>query len=203
MKQSNGCKHLLVALKIFSNMRLYTSLTFILLLSCFSINAQVFPDLDKSPLDFAYYPDNFAHDRQPGDEAIIRVIYGRPQMRDREVFGAMVPYGEVWRTGANEATEIKIYKDITIGGKKLSAGTYSLFTIPNEKSWEIIFNEDLDYWGAYSYNKSKDVLRIKGQTSSLTKNVEAFTIHFEKTTENSGVMRFAWEKTLVEIPFTH
>ncbi len=165
-----------------------------------AVNAQSFRKIDKSPLDVAYLPDNFAHDRKDGEKAIIKVYYSRPQKKDREIFGAKVPYGKVWRTGANEAVELKAFQDISIGGKKLKAGTYSLFTIPGENEWTIIINSDLDYWGAYSYQEKNDVLRIKVQAISNSKVVEAFSIQLKDKGNNSAVMRLAWDKTIVEIP---
>src|SRR5688572_27740688 len=89
---------------------------FIASLSCV---AQTFRGLDKSPLDIAYFPDHFAHDRKEGQKAMVKVVYSRPYKNNREVFGTLVPYGKVWRTGANEATEIKFYEDATVGGKKI------------------------------------------------------------------------------------
>ncbi len=106
------------------------------------------------------------------------------------------------RTGANEATEIKFYQDVTLAGKKVKAGTYSLFTIPGEKEWIIILNNDLDYWGAYTYNQKNDVIRIKAPATDLATPVESFTIQFEKKGDKEGVMQFAWDKTLVNVPFT-
>ena len=165
-----------------------------------SASAQSFRGLDRSPMDMAYLPDNFAHDRQAGDKAIIRVIYSRPQKKGRELFGKKLPYGKVWRLGANEAPEIKIYQDITLGGKQLAAGTYSLFALIGETEWELILNSDLDYWGAYSYDKGKDVLRAAAPVKSLDQVVEAFSIQFEETGENQATMRLAWDQTMVELP---
>jgi hypothetical protein len=176
----------------------------VLLASSLWINtlpAQDFRGPDKSPMDMAYYPDNYAHDRKADEQAIIRVIYSRPQKKGREIFGTLIPYGKVWRTGANENTEIKLYKDAMINGKKLSAGTYSLFTIPGEKDWTIIFNADLDYWGSYSYDEAKDVLRIKVTTQKLTNALEDFSIRFTGSGANDALMRLGWENTLVEVPF--
>ena len=104
---------------------------------CFGllVSAQSFRGLDRSPLDMAYFPDNFAHDRGAEDKAIVRVIYSRPQKKGREIFGNKVPYGKVWRTGANEAPELKVYQDITLSGKEVKAGTYALFTLPGENEW--------------------------------------------------------------------
>jgi hypothetical protein len=173
---------------------------FILLFAGTSV-AQKLRAIDKSPMDMAYYPDNFAHDRKAGDKAIIRVTYGRPTKNGRVIFGQLVPYNAVWRTGANEATEIKLYEAIELAGQKVKAGSYALFTIPGEKEWTIILNSDLDYWGAYSYNASHDVLRITAPVIALTETVENFTIQFEKKGVNEGVMKLAWDNTLVTVPF--
>lgn len=161
--------------------------------------AQDFRALDQSPLDIAYFPDHFAHDRKPGDEAVARVTYSRPQANGREVFGGLVPYGEVWRTGANEAPEIKFYRDVTIGGQSLPAGTYSLFTIPGEDEWTVIFNEALDYWGAYRYDEGKDVLRATAPTETLDKPEEAFVIQFAAGEGNTAVMHLAWGDTVASL----
>lgn len=167
------------------------------------VDAQSFKGLDKSPLDMAYFPNNFAHDRKEGDKAVIRVIYSRPQKKNREVFGKMVRYNKVWRTGANEATEIKLYQEVTFAGKKLAEGTYTLFTIPNEDQWEVIFNKALDYWGAYSYNQSEDVLRVSAKVGKASKEIEAFSISFSNEGDGKGVMQMGWDKTVVSVPFTY
>ncbi len=167
-----------------------------------AVVAQKLRAVDKSPMDMAYYPDHFAHYRKGEDKAMIRVTYSRPPKNTREVFGKLVPYNKVWRTGANEAPEIKFYKDVELAGKKVKAGTYSLFTIPGEKEWTIILNSDLDYWGAYSYQDKNDVLRVTAPVSSLSDNVENFTIQFESKGGNNGVMKLAWDKTVVAVPFT-
>ena len=119
-------------------MKITLTLASILFLFSNAAISQSFRTPDKSPVDIAYLPDNFAHDRKFAPErnlpssAVIKVIYGRPQMKGREVFGSLVPYGEVWRTGANEAAEITIFQDVKIGGKKLKAGSYAMFSIPNK-----------------------------------------------------------------------
>lgn len=172
----------------------------VLILFCNASFAQPFTGADKSAMDMAYYPANFAHDRKPGDKAVIRVTYSRPQKNDREIFGKLVPFDKVWRTGANEATEIKFYKDVELAGKKVKAGSYSLFTLPGEKEWTIILNSDLDYWGAYSYNEKHDVLRVTAPVSQMDSAVEAFTIQFENKGEKQAVMKLAWDKTVVDVP---
>lgn len=170
------------------------------LLSSVSV-AQSFAGVDKSPMDMAYFPNNFAHDRKPGEKAYVRVTYGRPQKNGREVFGKLVPYGKVWRTGANESSEIKFYQDIELGGKPVKAGSYSLFSIPGEKEWTIILNKDLDYWGAFKYNEKNDVLRVTAPVSAVDNTVEHMTVQFENKGEKQGVMKIAWDKTVVEVPF--
>lgn len=167
------------------------------------VTAQSFTPLDESPMDAAYFPDNFAHDRESDQKAIIKVYYSRPHKKGRETFGGIVSYNKIWRTGANEAIEFKAYQDISIGEKDLKAGTYSLFTIPGKTEWTIIINSDLDYWGAYSYDKKNDILRITVPVGTLTKELEAFSIRFEDTQNNSAVMRIGWDKTLVEVPIKY
>ena len=165
--------------------------------------SQPFAKLDKSPMDMAYFPNNFAHDRKGNDKAIIRVTYSRPAKNGRELMGKLVPYGKVWRAGANEATEIKFYQDVELAGKKVKAGTYSLFTIPGEKEWTIILNSDLDYWGAYSYKESSDVVRVNAPAVKSDTAVENFAIQMDKKTDHDGVMKLAWEQTVVEVPFKY
>lgn len=167
------------------------------------LSAQSLRGLDKSPLDNAYFPDNFSHDRSEGEVAIVRVTYSRPQKKDREIFGKKVAYGKVWRTGANEATEIKVYQDIQLDGKALAAGTYSLFTLPGKTEWEIILNSDLDYWGAYRYNADNDVLRLTVPARTSETVVEAFTIQFKADGDGKANMILAWDKTRVEVPITY
>jgi hypothetical protein len=176
-----------------------------LLISCsttFAL-AQSFRKSDKSPMDMAYFPDNFAHDRADGDEAVVRVTYSRPYKKDRVVFGGIVPFDKVWRAGANEAPEIKVYKDIIIRGKTLKAGSYALFTIPGKDSWTVIFSSDLDRWGAYSYNEAHDVLHVTASVKSADAEIEQFSIQFSDGGEGKGTMQFAWDTTIAEVGFSY
>ena len=165
--------------------------------------AQEFRGLDDSPMDRAYLPDNFAHDRKDGQSAIIRIDYSRPQKKGREVFGGIVKYNKIWRLGANEATEIKVYEDIAIGGKPLKPGTYSMFAIPAKDSWTIILSSDLDYWGHYSYNKDHDVLRVETPVLKSDKLVEAFSIQFEDLEDGNAAMYIAWDMTMVKLEISY
>ena len=156
--------------------------------------AQKFPGPDASPADIVYFrPDG------RNAEPLIKVIYGRPSKKGRIMLGDVEPYGKVWRTGANETTEIKLYRDITFGDKTLKAGTYSLYTIPDKNEWTIIFNSKLDTWGAYAYDESMDVARIKVPAGKTNSEVEVFTIMFDGK-DDKAVMMLAWETTLVKIP---
>ncbi|MBN8825624.1 MULTISPECIES: DUF2911 domain-containing protein [unclassified Spirosoma] len=181
----------------------------LLLSFAFSTEAQSLRGLDKSPMDMAYYPDDFAHDRKfapakVGDKVYARVTYSRPAKNGREVFGKLIPYGKVWRVGANEATEIKFFTDATIQGKKIKAGVYSLYAIPTETEWTIILNSDLDQWGAYSYKPELDVLRVTASVKKTENVVENFTVQFKKAkdTPTESIMMLAWDNVQVDIPIT-
>ncbi|MBT1700955.1 DUF2911 domain-containing protein [Fulvivirgaceae bacterium PWU4] len=176
--------------------QLVVAMMFVAVFSEFA-NAQKLPGLDPSPADIAYF-------RPDGRESVpvIRVIYGRPQKKGRTMLGDKEPFGKVWRLGANEATEIKLYKDVTFGDKKVSAGTYTLYAIPTKDEWTLIFNTKLDTWGAYSYDESKDVARIKVPTGKTDSEVEAFTIAFDGS-GGTGKMALAWENTLVTVPLKY
>jgi hypothetical protein len=161
------------------------------------ISAQKYSGLDKSPHDITYYRT------ERSAPPLIKVLYGRPQKKKRTIFGdgGIVSYGDIWRTGANEATEITFYKDVTFGGKPLKAGTYTLFTIPGTKEWTIILNSDLDVWGAYSYNKNKDALRVKVPATTAANSIEALSIAF-KEVEDGVHLNLAWDMVRVAIPIT-
>lgn len=178
---------------------------------CFNTatEAQKLRGLDKSPMDMAYYPDDFAHDRKfapakVGDKVFARVTYSRPARNGRDVFGKLTPYGKVWRVGANEATEVKFFTDATIQGKKIKAGVYSLYVIPTETEWMLIFNSDLDQWGAYSYKQDLDVLRVTAPVKKSEELIENLTIQFKKAGDkvNESSMIIAWDNTQVEVPVT-
>lgn len=104
--------------------------------------------------------------------AKVTIDYGAPAARGRAIFGDLVPYNEVWRTGANEATTIELSEDLMIEGETLSAGKYALFTIPGEESWTIIFNKEADQWGAYDYDEAEDALRVEVTPQALEENVD-------------------------------
>ena len=156
--------------------------------------AQKLPELDQSSADIAYLRENGRR-----TAPVIKVVYGRPQKKGRTMLGDKEPYGTLWRTGANETTEIRLFKDVTFGDKLIPAGTYSLYSIPDKTEWTIIFNSKLDTWGAYEYDQTKDVARIKFPSTKTDAEVEAFTIAFDGG-NGTGTMILAWENTSVKIP---
>lgn len=125
------------------------------------------------------------------DGTKVSIVYCRPSARGRKMLGEKEPYGQVWRTGANEATTIEFDKPVTIEGKALPAGKYSLFSIPGEAEWTIIFNKDPKQWGAYKYKESDDALRVTVKPSKAD-FTETFTIALEKNGVN-----LKWENTSV------
>lgn len=130
-------------------------------------------------------------------DAYVKIVYSQPHKRDRKVFGGLVPFGEVWRLGANEATEITLTQDLMIDGNKLEAGTYSMYAVPEQDQWTIIFNSALGEWGHYNYNEDQDVLRVDVPTSETEETYEPFTIMFN---EAGTELIMAWEDTKVTVP---
>ncbi len=137
----------------------------------------------------------------------VEISYSQPSKKGREIFGSVatndkakkvVPYGQIWRTGANEATEIEISKDVTIAGKALKAGKYSLFTIPDENTWTIIFNSKIAMWGL-NYDEKSDVLRVEVPAILRDEVLEKFTISFGEA-EGGADMMLEWDKTKVSVP---
>ena len=163
----------------------------LLLLSAHNSFAQEAIKPRPSPLAIASsrYKDNY-----------LKIVYSQPHKKGREVFGTLVPYGVVWRTGANEATELTFTKDILINGTLMKAGTYSLFTIPEKDNWTIILNSELGLWGAYNYNSKMDVLRFQAPVQVL-KDVlyEPFTIVIDPKSDKAEII-LLWDTTKISIP---
>ena len=154
--------------------------------------AQKFSGLDKSPMDAALFPPK-------GKTAkTIKVIYSRPQLKGRSLSELAKP-GVVWRTGANESSEITFYTDVKFGDADVKAGSYSLFTIPGDGEWTVILNSKLNEWGAYSYDESADVARIKAKVTTDGKSLEEFSIAF-KEVDGGAHMVMGWDKTRVAVP---
>lgn len=130
----------------------------------------------------------------------VEVTYSRPAAKGRKVFGDLVPFDKLWRTGANAATLIKFSEPVEIAGKKIDTGTYALYTIPGTESWQIILNKGVKNWGVDGYKESEDVLKFSVVPSRLGEKMENFTILFDAVTPSSCEMYIVWEKTMVAIP---
>ena len=167
-------------------------LTFICLLSL-SVNAQV-----ESP-----QPSTSQTVNQTVGLTHIELSYSRPSMRERNIFGELVPYGKMWRTGANKNTTISFDKDVIIGSKEVKAGTYAIFTKPNAQSWEIYFYSDTSNWGIPSvWENEKVVASVKANVIVMPTEVETFTISFDAISNDKANLGFRWDQTYVTVPIS-
>lgn len=160
------------------------------------------PALDKSPMDASYYPTSFPllkiRDKVT-TPLTVKLIYSRPQLKGRAMFGELVPYTQVWRMGANEASEIEFFQDVVIGGKKIKKGEYSIYAIPEPTEWTIIINTENDIWGSFKYEESKDIVRVKVPVTTIANSVESFTIYFSEAKDGCNLVA-AWDKVMVKLP---
>ena len=129
----------------------------------------------------------------------IEIVYSRPGVKGRPIFGGLVPYGQVWRTGANNATKITFSTPVKLNGAEIPAGTYALFTIPGETEWTIIINKGAAQWGAFQYNETNDLVRVKATPLKLAEPVETFTIEINDIRDESATLNLTWEKTRVPV----
>jgi len=176
------------------NIKIYTIIIGLstLLILTKGVNAQSFDSLDTDPHDIVYYRSGKMGLPQ------VKVVYGRPEAKDQKVFGSQVPFGKIWITGGDESTEIKFYQDVMFGNKFVKAGTYVLYTIPDENYWTIILNKKTDTYGICFYDPKEDVAKLEVPTMKGDM-VESFSIGF-KTQEYGSQMVLGWAKTRVNIP---
>jgi len=161
-------------------------------------------ELDKSPMDMSYWPANYPLLKMSGKAKafpIARVIYGRPLKNGRAIFGGIVKYNELWRLGANEATEIEFFSNVKIGGKSLAKGRYTVYCIPHENKWTLIISKDNYVWGSFTYDSKKDVLRADADIDRNTEPVEAFTIYFEETKMGANMI-ILWDDIRAVLPIS-
>lgn len=130
----------------------------------------------------------------------IELTYSRPSIKGRKIFGELVPFNKLWRTGANAATKIVLSEPVEIGGKRLDTGTYVLYTIPGIDTWEVIVNKGLKNWGIDGYKETEDVVRFKVEPAKMKKKLETFTMEFSDVTSETCSLDIKWEKTSVTIP---
>jgi len=127
------------------------------------------------------------------------IDYSRPSKKGRPIFGGLVPFGEVWRTGANTATKITFSTPVKMNGTEVPAGTYALFTIPGEKEWTIILNKGVGQWGSFQYDAKGDVARVKTQARKWDHHVETFLIEFNDIRDDSATLNLVWDDTVVPV----
>ncbi len=131
------------------------------------------------------------------DEGYMKIVYSQPHLRGRQMVGKEVPYGQVWRVGANEATELFATAEFEIAGMDVKPGAYSVFAIPNQDKWTLILNKSLGQWGAYSYDEKMDVARAEAQVQKADKTYEAFTMWFGADGKS---LNLAWGDSMVSFP---
>jgi hypothetical protein len=184
-------------------MKSFISMAFFL--ASFSLHAQVKQiEPDKSPMDMSYWPNNYPILKMNGkakDIPVARVIYSRPLKNGRTIYGNIIKYGDVWRLGANEATEIEFFSNVKIGGKLVTKGRYTMYYIPYENKWTLVINRDIYIWGLYSYNRQKDVIRKDIDLEKISDPVESFTMYFEETRIGANLI-IAWDDTKASLPIT-
>lgn len=190
-------------MQILPNMKKIAALFVAVLVPLTALFAQTdFPPVDKSPMDMSYYPTGFPvlKIEDKVTEAVqARVVYSRPQKSGRVIFGGLVTYGEVWRLGANEATEIEFFKSVRIGGKRIPKGRYTLYAIVNENTWTMILNKEIDTWGAFKYNMKKDIVRLDVPVQKNSPALESLSMVFENATDGYRLV-IGWDNIKVALP---
>ncbi len=158
----------------------------------FNVNAQI-----DTP-----QPSPFAKVEQKVGLTDVSIEYSRPNMRGRTIFGDLVPYGKMWRTGANKNTMVTFSDDVTIGGSELKAGSYAIFVTPSEKSWDVVFYSDTENWGTpRTWDDTKVAAKVTADVYGIPMPIETFTISFDDLTNDSAIIGLMWEKTYVGVKF--
>lgn len=175
-----------------------------------SVNDSITLSIDKSPMDMIYFPDDYPKQKMITPDLanpVARVIYSRPQKNGRNIFAdssvtqnVIQQYGQEWRLGANEATEIEFFKPVSINGKTLATGRYIMYCMPYSDKWKIIFNENLYSWGLH-IDKTKDIAQIELPVIKNNIQIEYFTMLFQKATYGCNLV-MAWGDIKVVLPVT-
>jgi len=171
-----------------------------------SMNPIQFEEMDVSPMDQVDYPASSAYknylkaDELENSDPKIKVIYSRPQKKDRKIFGELLEYGKVWRVGSNESTEITFFQNVTIQGNEVRRGTYNLYAIVNQDSWDIILNTDRPAWGPPNRDESKDVLTVTVPVKMDSEDLEILNLKFEEQGADAVDLLIAWEKHRARLP---
>lgn len=185
----------------------FTIICLLLVASLGQLNAQdiEFPSMDKSPMDMAHYPgasayQNYLDEDNPDRRQIIKVLYSRPQVKGREIFGDLVPYGEDYRLGANEATEITFFQSVEIGGTLVPRGTYTIFAEPYPNQWIIKISKERFIGGSANRDASQDIATVPVAVEYTADHREYFTFGFQKIDENNVDMVIAWDNVRTRLP---
>ncbi|MBC7948373.1 MAG: DUF2911 domain-containing protein [Chitinophagaceae bacterium] len=164
-----------------------------------------FAPVDVSPMDMSYYPVEYPKLKMANNNIpapVVRVVYSRPHLQGRHLFHEVLKYGEKWRLGANESTELELYRDVTVNDTRVKAGRYTLYAVPDSASWTIAFNSNIDSWGL-KQDTTRDVHRF--QVSAVHNHsgpsIEYFTIVFEKTTTGADMI-MAWGDVIARLPLS-
>ncbi len=132
------------------------------------------------------------------DGNTVTIDYSRPSMRNRKIFGGLVPYDQVWRTGANAATSLKTSVDLNIGGTTVPKGSYTIYSLPGMNQWQLIVNKQVGQWGT-EYSQGQDLARIPMKIAQRSSGLETFTISFDKTGGDSATLKLEWENTIATV----
>ena len=163
--------------------------------------SSLYAEVDISPMDMSYFPERYPQLKMTNPEIappIMRVIYSRPHLGGRRLFEEVIKYGQIWRLGANEATELDVFQPITIANKKIIPGRYSLYAIPKAGYWTIAVNTDLDLWGL-KQDTTMDVVREQIPVTYYNPVMEYFTMVFEKTATGANLV-MAWDDAIAKLP---
>jgi hypothetical protein len=166
--------------------------------------ANPYAPLDVSPMDMSYFPVDYPIEKMSGKARklpIARVIYSRPHRQGRRIFGALLKYGEPWRLGANEATEIEFFQPVTIQNKKVPKGKYVMYCIPQQDNWQIIFNSNLNTWGLKPEPKD-DVFKFNIPIQITNQPIEYFSMVFQKAGKGADLV-MAWDSVLARLPIQY
>lgn len=163
------------------------------------------PGMDKSPMDMAYFPIDYPKLKMSGTlttPPVARVVYSRPQKDNRVIFGDLVKYGSVWRLGANEATELEFFQDVTINNQIVQKGRYVLYCIPQEKIWKLVLNNDLYTWGL-KIDSTKDAYKFDVPVEKTRFPYEAFTMEFENAEAPYMHLTLGWDSVKASLPIKY
>jgi hypothetical protein len=170
------------------------------------LNAPSLAGDDVSPMDLVQYPAgsrmrNYVDEAElAANEPQVRVVYSRPQMKGRKVFGELLKFGEIWRLGANETTVVTFFEDVTIGGQEIKAGNYGLFATVNKDNWEFILHENVQSWGSANHDAESDVVKVMAKTEKTPSTLEALSMTFVEKGDNMIELVVGWENTMARFP---